>query len=77
MTPGDGWMYIPSHLPVLGKPHDPETKTPNEKNPLVFVSGDSVRVGLDLELFKEMQEGHGGWNDNMVDVSGRERKKQA
>ena len=34
-----------------------------------FAAGDSVRVDLDLESAKLMQEGHGGWNEAMTDVN--------
>ena len=35
--------------------------------------GDRVRVQLELEVFKLLQDGHGGWNDQMkeVGVTGR------
>ena len=33
-----------------------------------FVSGDRVRVQLEVEIFKMMQEGHGGWSDDMCEV---------
>ena len=45
-----------------------------------FTPGDLVRVQLDVEVFKAMQQGHGGWNDAMVEVewmeadSGRRRR---
>lgn len=32
-------------------------------------AGDTVRVDLDLETTKLMQEGHGGWDDAMADVN--------
>lgn len=31
--------------------------------------GDICRVSLDLEVWQALQEGHGGWDDNMVGVS--------
>ena len=33
-----------------------------------FAAGDTVRVDLDVETAKLMQEGHGGWIDAMTDV---------
>ena len=33
-----------------------------------FAAGDSVRVDVDLQTVKLMQEGHGGWADAMTDV---------
>ena len=38
-------------------------------SPSVFKVGDKVRCNLDLEILKQMQEGHGGWNPRMADVS--------
>ena len=32
-------------------------------------TGDLVRVELDADIFKAMQEGHGGWSDPMLEVS--------
>lgn len=34
----------------------------------IIRSGDLVQVELDVEIFRMMQEGHGGWNDAMVEV---------
>ena len=34
-----------------------------------FAAGDCVRVDLDLETAKLMQDGHGGWNEAMTDVN--------
>ena len=31
--------------------------------------GDNVRVELEVEIFKMMQEGHGNWDDQLLDVS--------
>ena len=30
--------------------------------------GCNVRVALDIDVFKQMQAGHGGWNDQMAEV---------
>jgi len=37
--------------------------------PLKFKIGEKVRVDLDVEVLKAMQEGHGGWHPKMADVS--------
>ena len=34
----------------------------------ILTAGDLVRVQLDVEVFKALQQGHGGWNDAMVEV---------
>lgn len=31
-------------------------------------TGDLVRVELEADIFKAMQEGHGGWSDPMLEV---------
>lgn len=33
-----------------------------------FKVGDKVRVDLEMEILKIMQEGHGGWNPRMAEV---------
>lgn len=43
-----------------------ESSPPEKKD---LVAGDMVRVELDVEVFKALQQGHGGWNDAMVEVS--------
>jgi len=35
---------------------------------LKFKIGDRVRVDLDVDVLKAMQEGHGGWHPKMADV---------
>ena len=44
------------------------TPAPSQGQSLL-ASGDNVRVQLDVDVFKAMQEGHGGWNDSMTEVS--------
>lgn len=38
--------------------------------PNQFKVGDKVRVDLEVEILKMMQEGHGGWNPRMEEVKG-------
>ena len=33
-----------------------------------FKVGDRVKVQLEVEVFRAMQDGHGGWNDKMTEV---------
>lgn len=35
----------------------------------IFKVGDKVRVDLEVEVLRVMQEGHGGWNPKMAEVS--------
>lgn len=56
-----------AHCPSLFFPSGkPVEATPQEK--MDFTPGNMVRVQLDVEVFKAMQQGHGGWNDAMVEV---------
>ena len=48
----------------VGAPYQP----PPPPRPHKFQSGDSVKVQLEVEIFKMMQEGHGGWNEQMAEV---------
>ena len=41
---------------------------PPSTKPIEFKSGDSVKVQLETDVFKIMQDGHGGWNDQMSEV---------
>ena len=43
---------------IVGAPYEP----PREGE---FAAGDSVKVELDPDVWKLMQNGHGGWNDLM------------
>ena len=40
-----------------------------DTNRQTFNVGDKVKVVLEREVLKVMQEGHGGWNSKMADVS--------
>ena len=42
----------------LGAPYEPPQKT-------VLAAGDRIKVELNPDVWKVMQEGHGGWNDLM------------
>ena len=35
---------------------------------LTFIVGETVKVNVDVEVLKKMQEGHGGWNPRMSQV---------
>ncbi|KAL4220948.1 E3 ubiquitin-protein ligase mib2 [Mactra antiquata] len=63
-----GGNYYRDHLPVLGE--FPEVTT----NPGIthqFKVGDKVRVDLEVDILKIMQEGHGGWNPRMGEYIGK------
>lgn len=56
------------HLPVLGESNEPAAVgvTPSQ-----FKVGDRVRVDLEVDILKAMQEGHGGWNPRMAEYVGK------
>ena len=62
-------QYYKSHLPVLGE-HIERLLPPLDISQ--FSVGDKVRVMSDIDLVKQFQEGHGGWNIRMSDVLGKE-----
>ncbi|CAF0869158.1 unnamed protein product [Rotaria sp. Silwood1] len=62
-------QYYKTHLPVLGE-HIERLVPPLEIS--LYSVGDKVRVMSDIDLVKQLQEGHGGWNIRMADVLGKE-----
>jgi len=75
ISDGSGGFYYKSHLPRLGQNPEsliiPSTSNPASSsavNIVPFEVGDRVRVALDVATLKELQEGHGGWNDKMEEV---------
>lgn len=75
ISDGSGGFYYKNHLPKLGQ--SPESliipSTSNQASSLAvntvsFEVGERVRVTLDVATLKDLQEGHGGWNDKMEEV---------
>ena len=75
VTDGLGYSYYKNHLPKLGQ--RPETLIIPPVNNSAFTTagsagmfevGERVRVLLCASTLKDMQEGHGGWNDQMEEV---------
>ncbi|XP_052213892.1 E3 ubiquitin-protein ligase MIB2-like isoform X1 [Dreissena polymorpha] len=68
-----GGFYYKDHLPILGKDYIGEVT--EQLNPPgishQFKVGDKVRVDLEVEILRMMQEGHGGWNPRMGDYVGK------
>ncbi|BFZ22874.1 hypothetical protein BsWGS_25913 [Bradybaena similaris] len=56
-----GGPYYRDHLPVLGE----FTEAEGPGTPCQFRVGDKVRCDLEVDILKQMQEGHGGWNPRM------------
>ena len=57
-----GYSFYLDHLPVLGM--SAPCNDPNKR----LAIGNRVKIELDLETVKLMQEGHGGWEDKMKEV---------
>ena len=72
---GSGGFYYKNHLPKLGQNPEsliiPSTSSQAANlavNTVSFEVGERVRVTLDVATLKDLQEGHGGWNDKMEEV---------
>ncbi|KAM6402544.1 E3 ubiquitin-protein ligase MIB2 isoform 3-T5 [Rhynochetos jubatus] len=63
-----GGFYYKEHLPKLGKPAELQRKESTDRHP--FQHGDKVKCLLDIDILREMQEGHGGWNPKMAETLG-------
>ncbi|XP_061456811.1 E3 ubiquitin-protein ligase MIB2 [Rhineura floridana] len=64
-----GGFYYKEHLPKLGKPAELQKKESTDRHP--FQHGDKVKCLLDIDILREMQEGHGGWNPKMAEFIGQ------
>ncbi|XP_033337501.2 E3 ubiquitin-protein ligase mind bomb 2 isoform X2 [Megalopta genalis] len=78
--------YYKDHLPLLGQPiltvpENGSSSTPTRSSipytmsspclNLTFNVGDKIKVLVDVDTLKEMQEGHGGWNPRMAEYIGK------
>ncbi|GAB6018437.1 hypothetical protein CHUAL_000145 [Chamberlinius hualienensis] len=68
-----GGFYYREHLPILGQEVEKlvASVTPQQLSCLPFSVGNRVKVVMDVEQLKSMQEGHGGWNPRMAEFIGR------
>jgi len=77
ISDGIGVSYYKNHFPKLGQTPESLIISPSS-NPssstadvtAQFEVGERVRVLLRASTLKDMQEGHGGWNDKMEEVIG-------
>ncbi|CAH2319958.1 E3 ubiquitin- ligase MIB2 isoform X2 [Pelobates cultripes] len=69
ITDASAGHYYKDHLPKLGKPAEIQRKENSDRHP--FQHGDKVKCLLDIEILREMQEGHGGWNPKMAEFIGQ------
>jgi E3 ubiquitin-protein ligase mind-bomb len=72
---GVGGFYYKDHLAVFGLTLDePIISISNlslNGNSNSFSVGDKVKINVSVEVFKQTQEGHGGWNQKMTDLIGK------
>ncbi len=66
VTDAKGYSFYRDHLPLLGEDQ--------QANIGMFSPGDHVSIELDVEIVKNLQTGHGGWSDSMVEVRGGGRE---
>ncbi|KAG3281915.1 E3 ubiquitin-protein ligase MIB2 isoform X4 [Ictidomys tridecemlineatus] len=64
-----GGFYYKEHLPRLGKPAELQRRVSADGQP--FQRGDKVKCLLDIDVLRDMEEGHGGWNPRMAEALGR------
>ncbi|XP_039281221.1 E3 ubiquitin-protein ligase MIB2 [Nilaparvata lugens] len=62
-----GGYYYRQHVPVLGQGVDLDelAESTNAQKHLTFNPGDNVKVMMSVDALKQIQEGHGGWNQRM------------
>lgn len=77
--------YYKEHLPLLGQPVPTVSDSGSVSTPAksgipctvsspchsTFNVGDKIKVLVSVEMLKEMQEGHGGWNSRMAEYIGK------
>ncbi|XP_021361019.1 E3 ubiquitin-protein ligase MIB2-like isoform X2 [Mizuhopecten yessoensis] len=68
ISAANGPSYYKEHLPVLGEFPDIVTSGGVQCQ---FKVGDKVKVDLEADILKAMQEGHGGWNPRMAEYIGK------
>ncbi|XP_025829429.1 E3 ubiquitin-protein ligase MIB2 isoform X4 [Agrilus planipennis] len=66
-----GGFYYPEHLPILGQNIEQNVARPPLTGPPPFTVGDKVKVNVDVNQLKIMQQGHGGWNPRMTEYVGK------
>ncbi|KAL1021098.1 hypothetical protein UPYG_G00008800 [Umbra pygmaea] len=64
-----GGFYYKDHLPKLGEHAELQRQESAEGH--IFNQGDKVKCLLEVDILKQMQEGHGGWNPKMAEYISR------
>uniref|UniRef100_A0AAY5EW96 E3 ubiquitin-protein ligase MIB2 n=1 Tax=Electrophorus electricus TaxID=8005 RepID=A0AAY5EW96_ELEEL len=65
VTDGQGGYYYKEHLPKLGE--HTELQRQESADSHTFQQGDKVKCLLEVDILRQMQEGHGGWNPKMAE----------
>ncbi|XP_045549084.1 E3 ubiquitin-protein ligase MIB2 isoform X1 [Salmo salar] len=60
-----GGFYYKDHLPKLGEHAELQRQESAEGH--TFNQGDKVKCLLEIDILRQMQEGHGGWNPKMAE----------
>ncbi|XP_030641535.1 E3 ubiquitin-protein ligase MIB2 isoform X2 [Chanos chanos] len=69
VTDGQGGYYYREHLPKLGE--HAELQRQESADSHTFQQGDKVKCLLEVDILRQMQEGHGGWNPKMAEYISR------
>ncbi|XP_007905447.1 E3 ubiquitin-protein ligase MIB2 isoform X1 [Callorhinchus milii] len=69
VTDATGGYYYKDHLPKLGD--HAEIQRQESADGHSFQNGDKVKCLLEVDILRQMQEGHGGWNPKMAEYVGR------
>ncbi|XP_065127400.1 E3 ubiquitin-protein ligase MIB2 isoform X3 [Paramisgurnus dabryanus] len=64
-----GGFYYKEHLPKLGE--HAELQRQESADSHSFQQGDKVKCLLEVDILRQMQEGHGGWNPKMAEYISR------
>ncbi|KAJ3589705.1 hypothetical protein NHX12_010548, partial [Muraenolepis orangiensis] len=64
-----GGFYYKDHLPKLGE--QAELQRQDSADAHSFLQGDKVKCLLEVDILRQMQEGHGGWNPKMAEYISR------
>lgn len=72
-----GGYYYPETLPILTSTYWEECQTTllklkqnaNTLNERTLAAKDKVKLSADVDLLREMQDGHGGWDPDMKKVN--------
>uniref|UniRef100_A0A8C5EQC7 E3 ubiquitin-protein ligase MIB2 n=1 Tax=Gouania willdenowi TaxID=441366 RepID=A0A8C5EQC7_GOUWI len=65
LSDGQGGFYYKDHLPRLGE--HAELQRQESADGHSFQQGDKVKCLLEVDILRQMQEGHGGWNPKMAE----------